>query len=52
LRHVVRLPWFKEKKALNEGRTMLGCNWLDNDVVALAVLVIGLGMVDLLALSI
>ena len=27
-------------------------NWLDYDIVVLAVLIIGLGMVDLLALSI
>ena len=37
---------------LNEGRTMLGRNWLDYDIVTLAILVIGLGVVDLLALSI
>jgi hypothetical protein len=31
---------------------MLGRNWLDYDIVTLAILVIGLGVVDLLALSI
>jgi hypothetical protein len=31
---------------------MLSRNWLDYDIVTLAVLVIGLGVVDLLALSI
>ena len=31
---------------------MLGRNWLDNDIVVLAVLIIGLGVVDLVALSI
>jgi hypothetical protein len=31
---------------------MLGRHWLDYDYVALAVLVIGLGFVELLALSI
>jgi hypothetical protein len=31
---------------------MLGRNWLDYDIVTLAVLVIGLGVVELLALSI
>jgi hypothetical protein len=31
---------------------MLRRNWLDYDIVVLAVLVIGLGVVDLLALSI
>jgi hypothetical protein len=38
--------------ALNEERTVLRRNWLDYDIVTLAVLVIGLGVVDLLALSI
>jgi len=38
--------------ALNEERTMLRRNWLDYDIVVLAVLVIGLGAVELLVLSI
>ena len=42
--------WLKNL-ALNEGRTMLGRNWLDYDIVVLALLVSGLGAVDLLALS-
>jgi hypothetical protein len=42
----------RKNVALNEGRTMLGRNWLDNDIVVLAVLIIGLGVVDLVALSI
>jgi len=37
---------------LNEERTVLKRNWLDYDIVTLAVLVIGLGVVDLLVLSI
>jgi hypothetical protein len=41
----------KKKTGVERGTVMLGRNWLDNDVVVLAVLLIGLGMVDLLALS-
>lgn len=37
--------------ALKRGWTMFRRNWLEYDIVALVMLVIGLGVVDLLALS-
>ena len=49
----VRLLWSPRKnRAFKQGMdTMLRQHWLDYDFVALAVLFIGLGVVELLALS-